>query len=189
MDNLYGSKYVSATNQQTSEKDNVKLLLAITGTLNEPLVTMGYYLNEQSQPYASSNLIGGKTSQIDPNAELNVISMLLSKQWYARPGSSAQASNIAVTSVGMSAGSGLLSSQFSKVIQDIAGLESFNVNVGMDKRVEKSSFGDRIARDLARAFALRAGRHAVCAPVARGVRRRDRAVSRPGPGSAQDGRV
>ena len=134
MDNLYGSKYVSATNQQTSEKDNVKLLLAITGTLNEPLVTMGYYLNEQSQPYASSNLIGGKTSQIDPNAELNVISMLLSKQWYARPGSSAQASNIAVTSVGMSAGSGLLSSQFSKVIQDIAGLESFNVNVGMDKR-------------------------------------------------------
>ena len=134
MDNLYGSKYVSATNQQTSEKDNVKLLLAITGTLNEPLVTMGYYLNEQSQPYASSNLIGGKSSQIDPNAELNVISMLLSKQWYARPGSSAQASNIAVTSVGMSAGSGLLSSQFSKVIQDIAGLESFNVNVGMDKR-------------------------------------------------------
>ena len=134
MENLYGSKYVSATNQQTSEKDNVKLLLAITGTLNEPLVTMGYYLNEQSQPYASSNLIGGKSSQIDPNAELNVISMLLSKQWYARPGSTAQVSNIAVTSVGMSAGSGLLSSQFSKVIQDIAGLESFNVNVGMDKR-------------------------------------------------------
>ncbi len=134
MDNLYGSKYLSATNQQTSEKDNVKLLLAITGTLNEPLVTMGYYLNEQSQPYASQNLIGGKSSQIDPNAELNVISMLLSKQWYSRPGSTAQASNIAVTSVGMSAGSGLLSSQFSKVIQDIAGLESFNVNVGMDKR-------------------------------------------------------
>ena len=134
MDNLYGSKYLSATNQQTSEKDNVKLLLAITGTLNEPLVTMGYYLNEQSQPYASSNLICGKSSQIDPNAELNVISMLLSKQWYARPGSTAQVSNIAVTSVGMSAGSGLLSSQFSKVIQDIAGLESFNVNVGMDKR-------------------------------------------------------
>ena len=134
MDNLYGIKYVSATNQQTSERDNVKLLIAITGTLNEPLVSMGYYLNEQTQPYASSNLIGGKSSQIDPNAELNVISMLLSKQWYARPGSTGQVSNIAVTSVGMSAGSGLLSSQFSKVVQDIAGLESFNVNVGMDKR-------------------------------------------------------
>ncbi|MCX6178166.1 MAG: translocation/assembly module TamB domain-containing protein [Chlorobiales bacterium] len=134
MDNLYGNKYVSASNQQTSERDNVKLLIAITGTLNEPLVTMGYYLNEQTQPYASSNMIGGKSSQIDPNAELNVISMLLSKQWYARPGSTAQASSIAVSSVGISAGSGLLSSQFSKVIQDVAGLESFNVNVGVDKR-------------------------------------------------------
>ena len=134
MDNLYGIKYLSATNQQTSERDNVKLLIAITGTINEPLVTMGYYLNEQTQPYASSNMIGGKSSQIDPNAELNVISMLLSKQWYARPGSTGQASNIAVSSVGMSAGSGLLSSQFSRVIQNFAGLESFNVNVGMDKR-------------------------------------------------------
>ena len=134
MDNLYGMKYISASNQQTSERDNVKLLIAITGTLNEPLVKMGYYLNEQTQPYASLNMIGGKSSQIDPNAELNVISMLLSKQWYARPGSTGQASNIAVSSVGMSAGSGLLSSQFSKVIQDVAGLESFNVNVGMDKR-------------------------------------------------------
>jgi len=134
MDNLYGNRYLSATNQLTSERDNVKLLIAITGTLNEPLVTMGYYLNEQTQPYASSNMIGGKSSQIDPNAELNVISMLLSKQWYARPGSNGQVSNIAVSSVGMSAGSGLLSSQFSKVIQNFAGLESFNVNVGMDKR-------------------------------------------------------
>ena len=134
MDNLYGNKYISASNQQTSERDNVKLLIAITGTLNEPLVKMGYYLNEQTQPYASLNMIGGKSSQIDPNAELNVISMLLSKQWYARPGSTGQASNIAVSSVGVSAGSGLLSSQFSKVIQDVAGLESFNINVGMDKR-------------------------------------------------------
>ncbi|MEI7787390.1 MAG: translocation/assembly module TamB domain-containing protein [Chlorobiaceae bacterium] len=134
MDNLYGNKYLSATNQQSSERDNVKLLIAITGTINEPMVTMGYYLNEQTQPYASSNMIGGKSSQIDPNAELNVISMLLSKQWYARPGSTGQASNIAVSSVGMSAGSGLLSSQFSKVIQNFAGFESFNVNVGMDKR-------------------------------------------------------
>ncbi len=134
MENLYGNKFVSTTNLQTSERDNVKLLIAITGSINDPLVTMGYYLNEQSQPYASTNLIGGKSSQIDPNAELNVISMLLSKQWYARPGSSALASNIAVSSVGMSAGSGLLSSQFSKIVQDFAGIESFTVNVGMDKR-------------------------------------------------------
>ena len=134
MDNLYGNKYVSATNQQNGERDNVKLMLAITGTINDPLVTLGYYLNEQSQPYASQNMIGGKSSQIDPNAELNVISMLLSKQWYARPGSTGQVANIPVSSVGLSAGSGLLSSQFSRVIQDIGGFESFNVNVGMDKR-------------------------------------------------------
>jgi hypothetical protein len=132
MDNLYGIKYVSATNQQTGERDNVKLLLAITGTLNEPQVGMGYYLNEQSQPFASVNMIGGQSSQIDPNAELNVISMLLSKQWYIRPGSSSQSSNIA-SSVGISAGTGMISSQISRVVQNIAGLESFNVNVGVDK--------------------------------------------------------
>jgi hypothetical protein len=132
MDNLYGIKYITATNQQTGERDNVKLLLAITGILNEPLVGMGYYLNEQTQPFASTNIIGGQSSQIDPNAELNVISMLLSKQWYVRPGSSMQSSNIA-SNVGISAGTGMISSQISKVVQDIAGLESFNVNVGVDQ--------------------------------------------------------
>jgi hypothetical protein len=134
MDNLYGNKYVNASNQQTGERDNVNLLLAITGTLNDPQVAMGYYLNEQTQPYASINMIGGKSSQIDPNAELNVISMLLSKQWYIKPGSLGQSGNIAVSSVGFSAGSGILSSRISRVIQDIGGLESFNINVGMDKR-------------------------------------------------------
>ena len=134
MDNLYGNKYINASNQQTGERDNVNLLLAITGTLNDPQVAMGYYLNEQTQPYASVNMIGGKSSQIDPNAELNVISMLLSRQWYIKPGSGGQNGNIAVSSVGFSTGSGILSSQISKVIQDIGGLESFNINVGMDKR-------------------------------------------------------
>ncbi len=134
MDNLYGNKYINASNQQSGERDNVNLLLAITGTLNDPQVAMGYYLNEQTQPYASVNMIGGKSSQIDPNAELNVISMLLSKQWYIKPGSGGQNGNIAVSSVGFSTGSGILSSQISRVIQDIGGLESFNINVGMDKR-------------------------------------------------------
>ncbi|MFZ4524732.1 MAG: translocation/assembly module TamB domain-containing protein [Chlorobium sp.] len=133
MDNLYGSKYINASNQQTGERDNVNLLLTITGTLNDPQVGMGYYLNEQTQPYASVNMIGGQSSQIDPNAELNVISMLLSRQWYIKPGSGGLNGNIAVSSVGFSAGSGILSSQISKVIQDIGGLESFNINVGMDK--------------------------------------------------------
>jgi hypothetical protein len=134
MDNLYGSKYVSASNQQGGEHDNVKLLLAITGTLNEPQIAMGYYLNEQSLPYASVNMIGGQSSQIDQNAELNVISLLLSKQWYVRPGSSGQGGNLAVSTAGLSAGTGILSSRISRFIQDIGGLESFNVNVGMDKR-------------------------------------------------------
>ncbi|TLU85792.1 MAG: translocation/assembly module TamB [Chlorobium sp.] len=134
MDNLYGSKYVNASSQQTGDRDNVKLLLAMTGTLNDPQVIMGYYLNEQTQPYASVNMIGGHTSQIDPNAELNVISMLLSKQWYIKPGSSGQSGNIAVASVGFSTGTGILSSRISRLIQDIGGLESFNVNLGMDKR-------------------------------------------------------
>jgi len=134
MDNLYGSKYVTASNQQSGDRDNVKLLLAITGTLNEPQIAMGYYLNEQSLPFASVNMIGGQTSQIDQNAELNVISLLLSKQWYVRPGSSLQSGNLAVSTAGLSAGTGILSSRISRFIQDIGGLESFNVNVGVDKR-------------------------------------------------------
>jgi hypothetical protein len=134
MNNLYGSKYLNASSRQSAERDNVKLLLAITGTLNEPQVAMGYYLNEQGLPYASTNMIGRQSSQIDQNAELNVISLLLSKQWYVRPGSSGQNGNIAVSSVGLSAGTGILSSRISKIIQDIGGLESFNVNVGMNKR-------------------------------------------------------
>jgi hypothetical protein len=132
MDNLYGSKYVNASNQQNGDRDQVNMLLAITGSLNNPQVTMGYYLNEQSQPYASVSMIGKYSSQIDPNAELNVISMLLAKQWYARPGSSGQLTNIAVSSAGFSAGTGILSSRISRVIQDIGGLESFNVNVGVN---------------------------------------------------------
>jgi len=132
MDNLYGGKYVSASNKQNGERDQVNMLLALTGTLNYPQVTMGYYLNEQTQPYASGNMIGKYSSQIDPNAELNVISMLLAKQWYARPGTSGQLGNIAVSSAGFSAGTGILSSRISRVIQDIGGLESFNVNVGVN---------------------------------------------------------
>jgi len=132
MEYLYGSKYVSALSQQNGDRDKVNMLLAITGTLNNPQVTMGYYLNEQTQPYSSGNMIGKYSSQIDPNAELNVISMLLSKQWYVRPGTSGQISNIAVSSAGYSAGTGIISSRISRVIQDIGGLESFNVNVGVD---------------------------------------------------------
>ena len=134
MGNLYGSKYINASNPQSGDRDNVKLLIAITGTLNEPEVAMGYYLNEQTQPYSSVNMIGGQSSQIDPNAQLNVVSLLLSKQWYVRPGSNTQNGNLAVSSAGLSAGTGILSSQISRVIQNIGGLESFNVNVGMDKR-------------------------------------------------------
>jgi len=131
--NLYGSKFVSALYQPTAERDNVKLQLAITGTINEPRVAMGYYLNEQSQPYAASTMLGTQSAQVDPNAELNVISMLLSKQWYIRPGSNGTSSNgggIAASSVGISAGTGLLSAQVSNAIRNLAGLESFNLNVG-----------------------------------------------------------
>ncbi|NQU45504.1 MAG: translocation/assembly module TamB [Chlorobium sp.] len=131
--NLYGSKFVSALYQPTAERDNVKLLLAITGTINEPRVAMGYYLNEQSQPYAAATMLGSQSAQVDPNAELNVISMLLSKQWYIRPGSNGTGGNgggIAASSVGISAGTGLLSAQVSNAIRNLAGLESFNLNVG-----------------------------------------------------------
>lgn len=128
---LYGSKFVSALYQPTAERDNVKLLLAITGTINEPRVAMGYYLNETAQPYAATTTLGSHSAQIDPNAELNVISMLLSRQWYIRPGSNGVGGGgIAASSVGLSAGTGLLSAQVSSAVRNLAGLESFNLNVG-----------------------------------------------------------
>jgi hypothetical protein len=132
MVSLYGSKYMTASDVQTGERDNVKLLLAIGGTLNEPNVRMGYYLNDNLQPYSSSTMIGRQSSQIDPNAELNVISMLLSRQWYVHPDRQGRTANIPVSSVGLSAGTGMLSSQISGFVQEIAGLESFNVNLAVD---------------------------------------------------------
>ncbi|NTU69146.1 MAG: translocation/assembly module TamB [Chlorobiaceae bacterium] len=132
LENLYGVKLVSASDVQTGERDNVKLLLAIGGTINEPNVRMGYYLNDDIQPYASSNSIGRQSSHIDPNADLNVISMLLSRQWYLHPERQGRTGSFAVSSVGVSAGTGLLSSQISGLVQGLAGLESFNLNMGTD---------------------------------------------------------
>ncbi|NTV02675.1 MAG: translocation/assembly module TamB [Chlorobiaceae bacterium] len=130
LENLYGVKLVSASDSQTGERDNVKLLLAIGGTINEPNVRMGYYLNDDIQPYASTNSIGRQSSHIDPNADLNVISMLLSRQWYLHPERQGRGGNFAASSVGVSAGTGMLSSQISGLVQGLAGLESFNVNMG-----------------------------------------------------------
>ncbi len=138
MDNIYGGKAVNALYLPTGERDNVRLLVGVTGTLNEPKVVMGYYLNEQSQPYASASKIGAIPSQIDPNADLNFIAMMFSKQWYIRPGGSSQSANSAVSNVGISAGTGLLSSRISNAIENIAGFESFNVNMGVDKKGELS---------------------------------------------------
>jgi len=130
LDNIYGGKQVSAYDAQTGERDNVKLLIAVSGTLETPNVRMGYYLNDDLQPYSAVNMIGRQTSHIDPNADLNVVSMLFSRQWYLNPERQAAGGNIPVSSVGVSAGTGMLSSQLSSIVQDIAGLESFNVNLG-----------------------------------------------------------
>ncbi|NTW52404.1 MAG: translocation/assembly module TamB [Chlorobiaceae bacterium] len=130
LENIYGGKQISAYDAQTGERDNVKLLIAVSGTLDTPNVRMGYYLNDDLQPYSAVNMIGRYSSHIDPNADLNVVSMLFSKQWYLNPERQATGGNIAVSSVGVSAGTGLLSSQLSGIVQEIAGLESFNVNLG-----------------------------------------------------------
>lgn len=132
LDGIYGVKNVSASDPQTGERDNVKLLLAIGGTINEPNVRMGYYLNDDQQPYAATTTIGRQSSHIDPNADLNVISLMLSRQWYIHPERQMRTGSIAVSNVGVSAGTGMLSSQLSGLIQGLAGLESFNVNLGTD---------------------------------------------------------
>ncbi|NTU54245.1 MAG: translocation/assembly module TamB, partial [Chlorobiaceae bacterium] len=130
LSDIYGSKQVSAYNTQTGDRDNVKLLIAVSGTIDLPNVRMGYYLNNDSQPYSAVNMIGRQPSHIDPNADLNVISMLFSRQWYLNPERQATGGYNPVSIVGVSAGTGLLSSQVSGLVQDIAGLESFNVNLG-----------------------------------------------------------
>lgn len=133
MQNLSGRKYVVATDIQSGETDNVRLLIMIEGKLSTPNVQMGYYLNDDSQPFASQGMIGSQSAKIDPNAELNTISLLLTKQWYIRPGSREAGSNIAFSRVGVSAGSGLISSQLSRLIMKASGFESFNVNVAVDE--------------------------------------------------------
>lgn len=134
MENLFGRKYVNASNAQTGESDNVRLLLAIQGTLNNPDVQMGYYLNDDSQPFSYQNMIGTQNSKIDPNAELNVVSLLLTRQWYIRPGSRGDIGNVSFSSVGLSAGTGLISSRISRFVQETAGFESFNVSFGVDEQ-------------------------------------------------------
>lgn len=127
---IYGSKQVSAIDAQTGERDNVRLLIAVSGTIEKPDVRMGYYLNDDPQPWAAVNMIGRQPSHIDPNADLNVISILFSRQWYINPERQTSRGVNPVSSVGFSAGTGLLSSQLSSIVQNIAGLESFNVNLG-----------------------------------------------------------
>lgn len=127
---IYGGKQVTATDVQTGERDNVRLLIAVSGTVEKPDVRMGYYLNDDSQPYSSTNMIGRQLSHVDPNADLNVISMLFSRQWYLSPERQGSRGVNPVSSVGLSAGTGLLSSQVSNIVQNLAGLESFNVNLG-----------------------------------------------------------
>ncbi len=127
---IYGGKQVTATDVQTGERDNVRLLIAVSGTVEKPDVRMGYYLNDDSQPYSSANMIGRQVSHVDPNADLNVISMLFSRQWYLNPERQGSRGVSPVSSVGISAGTGLLSSQVSNIVQNLAGLESFNVNLG-----------------------------------------------------------
>ncbi len=145
MENLFGKKYVNVTNAQTGESDNVNLLLAIQGTLNNPDIQMGYYLNDSSQPYALTHMIGNQSSKIDPNAEVNVISLLLTKQWYIRPGSQGGIENIPFSSVGISTGTGLISSRISQFLREAAGFESFNVNVGVDEKGELSGLDFSLA--------------------------------------------
>jgi hypothetical protein len=130
LNDIYGSKPVSAYDVQTGERDNVKLLIAVSGTIDTPNVRMGYYLNDDPQPYSAVNMIGRQPSHIDANADLNVISMLFSRQWYLNPQRQASGGSNPVQGVGISAGTGLLSSQVSSIVQEIAGLESFNVNLG-----------------------------------------------------------
>ncbi|HHE32001.1 MAG TPA: translocation/assembly module TamB [Chlorobaculum parvum] len=128
---IYGSKQVSAYDPRTGERDNVKLLIAVSGTIEKPNVRMGYYLNDDPQPYSAVNKIGRQASHIDPNADLNVITMLFTRQWYLNPQRQGVVNgNTPVSSVGVSAGTGLISSQISGLVQDLAGLESFNVNLG-----------------------------------------------------------
>ncbi|ACF45398.1 conserved hypothetical protein [Prosthecochloris aestuarii DSM 271] len=139
MENLFGRKYIIATDPLSGETDNVRLLLAIEGTLNTPDIQMGYYLNDESQPFASETMIGTQSSKIDPNAEINTVSLLLTKQWYIRPGSQAAGNKtIPFSSVGISTGTGLISSQLSRLIQQASGLESFNVNLAVDDQGDYS---------------------------------------------------
>jgi hypothetical protein len=133
MKNLYADKLVRITNTETNQVDEVKLSLYVGGTLNDPQVQMGYLLNNISKPYAATGTFGDQTSQIDPNAQLNVLTLLFARQWYLRPGSSTTASSgQAVRNVGISAGAGLISAQLTRLASGIGGVQSIDINIARD---------------------------------------------------------
>ncbi|WP_157452578.1 translocation/assembly module TamB domain-containing protein [Chloroherpeton thalassium] len=133
MESLYADKDVRINDNESNEVDDVQLSLYIGGTLTNPQVEMGYWLNGSSQPYSAESEFGDETSNIDPNAQLNVLTMLFARQWYVKPGSSsAIGGNSALTSIGLSTGAGLISSQLSRLATGIPGLRSVNINIASD---------------------------------------------------------
>lgn len=133
MENLYADKDVRINDKELNEVDDVRLSLYIGGSLANPQVEMGYWLNDVSQPYSAESQFGDESSNIDPNAQLNVLTMLFARQWYIKPGSStAIGGNSAITSIGLSTGVGLISTQLSRLATGIPGLRSVNINIASD---------------------------------------------------------
>lgn len=133
MENVYANRRLRVSDKENNQIDDVTLSLHIGGTLNDPQVQMGYYLNELSQPYSSQASFGGISSTIDPNAQLNIMTLLFANQWYTKPGSNASfEGNTAISNVGLSTGAGLISAQLSRLASGISGLESVDLNITRD---------------------------------------------------------
>jgi hypothetical protein len=133
MENVFANRELRILDRQTNQIDDVTLSLYVGGTLDNPQVDMGYYFNQQAQPYSASESFGERTSTIDPNAQLNVMTLLFANQWYNKPGSSQSfESNTAISSVGLSTGAGLISAQLSRLASGISGLESVDLNITRD---------------------------------------------------------
>gem|GEM_PF-1821534 len=133
MENVYANRQLRITDRETNQIDDVTLSLYVGGTLDDPQVEMAYYLNQLSQPYSASETFGNVASNVDANAQLNVMTLLFANQWYIKPGSSTGFSgNTAISNVGLSAGAGLISAQLSRLASGISGLESVDLNISRD---------------------------------------------------------
>lgn len=141
MNNLFAehNTRVRSEKESGSEYEDVDLMLFIAGDISKPDMEFGYKLTNDNRQYHGTKKDGSASSlgtgEIDPNAFLNWGSILISREWFSDPrrggGDVFRIGSLATA--GLSAGTGLLSSQLSRLAGNINGVRDVNIGVASDR--------------------------------------------------------